>query len=87
MRKFSGEGPVLVLSAASGAGHIRAAEALVSAFTAQKVAAVRCNNLPTLACKIDGILGDQERFRKMQENARRIGRSHAASDVVSIVLG
>jgi processive 1,2-diacylglycerol beta-glucosyltransferase len=50
-------------------------------------AAVRCNNLPTLAYKIDDILGNKARLRRMQESARRIGRPRAASEIVSIVLG
>jgi processive 1,2-diacylglycerol beta-glucosyltransferase len=50
-------------------------------------AAVRCNNLPTLAYKIDGILRDQGRLGRMKENARRIGRPRAAEEIVSIVLG
>jgi processive 1,2-diacylglycerol beta-glucosyltransferase len=50
-------------------------------------AAVRCNNLPTLAYKIDGILRDQGRLGRMKENARRIGRPRAAAEIVSIVLG
>jgi processive 1,2-diacylglycerol beta-glucosyltransferase len=50
-------------------------------------AAVRCNNLPTLAYKIDDILGNKARLRRMQASARRIGRPRAASEIVSIVLG
>ena len=50
-------------------------------------AAIRCNNLPALAYKIDTLLGDQWRLQRMQENARRVGRPRAASEVVSIVLG
>jgi processive 1,2-diacylglycerol beta-glucosyltransferase len=50
-------------------------------------AAVRCNNLSTLAYKIDDILRDQGRFHRMQTNSRRIGRPRAASEIVSIILG
>jgi processive 1,2-diacylglycerol beta-glucosyltransferase len=49
-------------------------------------AAVRCNNLPALAYKIDALLGDAGRFARMKENVKRAARPHAASDIVSIVL-
>ncbi len=47
---------------------------------------IRCNNLPALAYKIDTLLGDRERFLRMQEAAKRMARPDAASEVVSIVL-
>jgi processive 1,2-diacylglycerol beta-glucosyltransferase len=49
-------------------------------------AAIRCNNLPALAFKIDTLLSDQERFLKMQDAVKRIARPKAASEIVSIVL-
>ena len=48
--------------------------------------ALRCNNLPTLAFKIDSLLGDGERFQRMQQAARKLGRPRAAADIVSIVM-
>jgi processive 1,2-diacylglycerol beta-glucosyltransferase len=48
--------------------------------------ALRCNNLPALAYKIDVLLSNGERFSRMQEAARRLGRPHAAPEIVSIVL-
>ena len=48
--------------------------------------ALRCNNLPALDYKIDALLSDGERFSRMQQAAKRLGRPHAASEIVSIVL-
>jgi processive 1,2-diacylglycerol beta-glucosyltransferase len=48
--------------------------------------AIRCNNLPVLAYKVDQLLEDTERFRRMQANAWRLARPHAARDVVNKLL-
>lgn len=48
--------------------------------------AIRCNNLPTLAYKIDALLEDPPRFARMQANARAFGRPHAARDIVARLL-
>jgi processive 1,2-diacylglycerol beta-glucosyltransferase len=48
--------------------------------------AIRCNNLPALAYKIDRLLDDTARFSIMQANARRLGRPHSARDVVTKLL-
>lgn len=48
--------------------------------------AIRCNNLPTLAFKIDRLLEDHERFTAMRENARRLARPNAARDVVNSLV-
>jgi len=45
--------------------------------------AIRCNNLPVLAYKVDRLLDDTERFTRMQANARRLARPHAACDIVN----
>jgi processive 1,2-diacylglycerol beta-glucosyltransferase len=45
-------------------------------------AAIRCNNLPVLAYKIDLLLGDSARFAAMQANARRLARPRAAYEIV-----
>lgn len=47
--------------------------------------AIRCNNLPALAYKIDLLLSDTERIKRMRESARRLGRPQAAMDIVSIL--
>lgn len=49
--------------------------------------AIRCNNLPALAYKVDALLADGERFARMREQAFRVGRPFAARDIVSIVSG
>jgi processive 1,2-diacylglycerol beta-glucosyltransferase len=48
--------------------------------------AIRCNNLPTLAYKIDKLLDDPERFKSMQANVRKLARPHAARDIVRKLL-
>lgn len=45
--------------------------------------AIRCNNLPVLADKIDRLLNDPARMNIMRANARRLARPHAASEVVA----
>jgi processive 1,2-diacylglycerol beta-glucosyltransferase len=48
--------------------------------------AIRCNNLPVLAYKVDRLLGDVSRFEAMKANARRLGRPRAALDTVANLL-
>lgn len=48
--------------------------------------AIRCNNLPALAFKIDRLLEEHERFAAMRENARRLARPNAARNVVETLL-
>ncbi|HSL99149.1 MAG TPA: glycosyltransferase [Candidatus Limnocylindria bacterium] len=49
--------------------------------------AIRCNNLPALAYKIDSLLSDKKRFERMRQAVRRLARPNAAADVVSLVSG
>jgi processive 1,2-diacylglycerol beta-glucosyltransferase len=49
-------------------------------------AAIRCNNLPVLAYKIDLLLDDPARFAAMQANARRMARPRAAYEIVNKLL-
>jgi len=49
-------------------------------------AAIRCNNLPVLAYKIDRLLDDEKRFAAMQRNVRRLARPRAAFDIVRKLL-
>jgi processive 1,2-diacylglycerol beta-glucosyltransferase len=49
-------------------------------------AALRCNNLPTLAYKLDRLLGDPARFAAMRANALRLARPRASFDVVDKVV-
>jgi processive 1,2-diacylglycerol beta-glucosyltransferase len=48
-------------------------------------AAIRSNNLPALAYKIDSLLRDTERFGRMQRAVKGLARPHAASEIASIV--
>ena len=48
--------------------------------------AIRCNNMPTLAYKLDRLLADPERFAAMQENAYAMARPTAARDIVQKLL-
>ncbi len=48
--------------------------------------AIRCNNVPALAFKIDSLLSNKERFSIMQQAAKRLSRPHAAREIVSIVF-
>ena len=89
---------VMVLSAAAGAGHVSAANALVivnpipgqeernSDHFLEEGVAMRCNDIPVLAYKIDRLLSNKERLLSMREAVRRFARPNAASDIVSILL-
>ncbi len=46
-------------------------------------AALRCNNLPVLAYKIDRLLGDPARLAAVRANVRRLARPRAAFDIVA----
>src|SRR5262245_35746697 len=46
-------------------------------------AAIRCNNLPALAYKIDRLLDDPGRLDALRQAARRLGRPAAAADIVA----
>lgn len=48
--------------------------------------AIRCNNLPVLAYKLDRLLNDPARMNDMRANARRLARPYAARDVVTKLL-
>jgi processive 1,2-diacylglycerol beta-glucosyltransferase len=49
-------------------------------------AAIRCNNLPILAYKIDRLLDDPARLAIMRANALRLGRPRSALDVVARLI-
>src|SRR6266498_3327079 len=51
----------------------------------EAAAAIRCNNLPTLAYKLDRLLADPARFASMQANAHGMARPNAARDIVEKV--
>ena len=49
-------------------------------------AGIRCNNLPTLAYKLDRLIADAARFSTMQKNARRMGRPNSAKEIVQQLI-
>jgi len=49
-------------------------------------AAIRCNNLPALAHKIDALLDDPKRLATMRQNVSRLARPRAALEIVSKLL-
>jgi processive 1,2-diacylglycerol beta-glucosyltransferase len=49
--------------------------------------AIRSNNLPALAWKIDRLLEDPARLAAMRANARRLARPQAARDIAATLLG
>lgn len=49
-------------------------------------AAIRCNNLPVLAYKIDELLSDHVRLDNMRANAKRLGRPRSACEIVGKLL-
>jgi processive 1,2-diacylglycerol beta-glucosyltransferase len=48
--------------------------------------AIRCNNLPVLAYKIDKLLGDTNRLAMMRKNTSRLAKPEAALDIVKKLL-
>jgi processive 1,2-diacylglycerol beta-glucosyltransferase len=49
-------------------------------------AAIRCNNLPVLAYKLDRLLDDAPRITRMRQSVARLAHPNAARDVVRIAL-
>jgi processive 1,2-diacylglycerol beta-glucosyltransferase len=49
-------------------------------------AGIRCNNLPTLAYKLDQLLSDTTRFSAMQTSARRMGHPNSAKKIVQQLI-
>lgn len=50
-------------------------------------AAIRCNNLPALAYKVDSLLGDPGRLARMRDAVARLARPAAAIEIAATVLG
>ena len=48
--------------------------------------AIRCNNLPALAWKLDRLLGEPTRLAMMRDQVRQLARPHAAREVVAGLL-
>jgi processive 1,2-diacylglycerol beta-glucosyltransferase len=52
----------------------------------EKGCAIKCNNLPVLAYKIDALVKDKSRFASMQENVRKFARPNASREIVEKLL-
>ena len=52
----------------------------------EKGCAIKCNNLPILAYKIDNLVNDKNRFGMMQQNVLNFARPNAASDIAEKLL-
>src|SRR5437773_2613843 len=48
--------------------------------------AIRCNNLPVIAYKVDRLMDDPARLARMQASVHRLARPHAARDIVNKLL-
>jgi processive 1,2-diacylglycerol beta-glucosyltransferase len=48
--------------------------------------AIRCNNLPALAYKVDALLSEPARFSRMQANSQRLARPNSAYTIVKRLL-
>lgn len=57
-----------------------------SDFLLENGAAIKINNVATLALKLTQLLGDRERLESLKRNARRIARPQAAFDVARLAL-
>ena len=49
-------------------------------------AALKCNQLSTMAYKIDLLLGDPQRIKTMRENAGSLGHPHAAGNIINLLI-
>jgi processive 1,2-diacylglycerol beta-glucosyltransferase len=52
----------------------------------EKGCAIKCNNLPVLAYKIDALINDKARYAAMKENVARLARPDAARRIVEKLL-
>jgi len=52
----------------------------------EKGCAIKCNNLPVLAYKIDELVKDRARFDAMRENVRKFARPNASREIVERLL-
>ena len=52
----------------------------------EKGCAIKCNNLPVLAYKIDELVKDKTRFAAMKENVRKFARPDASREIVEKLL-
>ncbi len=52
----------------------------------EKGCAIKCNNLPVLAYKIDELVKDKMRFEMMKKNVRKFARPNASREIVGKLL-
>jgi processive 1,2-diacylglycerol beta-glucosyltransferase len=52
----------------------------------EKGCAIKCNNLPTLAYKIDALVADKTRFEQMKANVQKFARPDASGDIVGKLI-
>lgn len=48
----------------------------------EKGAAIKCNNLPTLAYKIDNLIADKSRFETMKKNVAQLAKPNSAEFII-----
>jgi UDP-N-acetylglucosamine:LPS N-acetylglucosamine transferase len=88
---------VLIISVSAGAGHLRAAQAVEKAFSLLHAAkevrnidalpvAIKCNNWPVLAYKIDKLLDNPKHLARMQFKALGLARPSAVHDIVEKLI-
>jgi processive 1,2-diacylglycerol beta-glucosyltransferase len=65
---------------------IRGQEERNSDHLLEEGAAIRCNNFPVLAYKIDNLLDNPSRLAEMRDNAQRLAHPTAALDIVQKLL-
>ena len=81
-----GSGPYIIHEEDIDEGSSVTAQERNSDHLLEEGVASRCNNLPVLAYKVDQLVGDAERFSRMQANARRLARPNAVRDIVNKLL-
>jgi processive 1,2-diacylglycerol beta-glucosyltransferase len=52
----------------------------------EKGCAIKCNNLPVLAYKIDNLTADNDRFEQMKKNVQNLATPHSSKDIVKKLL-
>ena len=52
----------------------------------EKGCAIKCNNLPVLAYKIDELVKDTARFELMKQNVKKLARPDASQTIVEKLL-
>jgi len=52
----------------------------------EKGCAIKCNNLPTLAYKIDELVKDKNRFEQMKNNVLKFGKPNSAENIVQKLI-